>query len=374
MSRNLFQRFLATISLVLLHGQIIGLVTFASNGKKLYSSMWRKIYIISVLCIYLAFATFCIYTIPGVTDVPSVYKYSSYIIQVANALYAVTVCFSSIITTKKYIKLLQKIIDFDVQLQTTCVIIDNNRTKKRTIFHLLGRYIVIVLLNVYYHWSIERSEFSEKMGEVSAFFLTIFSSAVCYQAIELVWVLQTRFIILNKQINTLVASSAMPIATTDTKQPRKIFTTLCKICTLHHHLSKCVKLFNEVFGVVLLNMFAVSFVVIVHCLFYTSIALQRSIVNWAEVIYTATSSLNFIVDSIFVCHVCYTTIEAVNKTGELIHRIETEDNDTIAEIEMFSLQIANEELEFSGAVLSRDNFTKVYDLIFSLIRFDAAPE
>lgn len=312
MSRNLFQRFLATISLVLLHGQIIGLVTFASNGKKLYSSMWRKLYTISVLCIYLAFAAFCIYTIPGVTDVPSVYKYSSYIILVANALYAVTVCFSNIITTKKYIKLLEKIIGFDVQLQTTCVIIDYNKTKKRTICHLLERYIVIILLNIYYHWSMERSQFGEKMGEVSAFFLTIFSSAVCYQAIELVWVLQTRFIILNKQINTLVASSTMAIATTDTKQPQKIFTTLCKICTLHHHLSKCVKLFNEVFGVVLLSMFAVSFVVIVHCLFYTSIALQRSIVNWAEVIYTATSSLNFIVDSIFVCHVCYTTIEEVS--------------------------------------------------------------
>ena len=41
---------------------------------------------------------------------------------------------------------------------------------------------------------------------------------------------------------------------------------------------------------------------------------------------------------------------------------------------MFSLQIANEELEFSGAVFSRDNFTKVYDLMISLIRFDAAPE
>ncbi|KAJ3647884.1 hypothetical protein Zmor_019734 [Zophobas morio] len=373
MSRNLFQRFLATISLVLLHGQIIGLVIFASNGKKLYSSMWRKLYTISVLCIYLAFSVFCIYTILGVTDVPSVYKYSSYIILVGNALYAVTVCFSSIIITKKY-KLQKKIIDFDVQLQTTCVIIDYNKTKKRTICHLLERYIVIILLNIYYHWSMERSQFGEKMGEVSAFFLTIFSSAVCYQAIELVWVLQTRFIILNKQINTLVASSTMAIATTDTKQPQKIFTTLCKICTLHHHLCKCVKLFNEVFGVVLLSMFAVSFVVIVHCLFYTSIALQRSVMNWAEVIYADNSSLSFIVDSIFVCHVCYTTIEEVNKTGELIHRVETEDHDTIDEVEMFSLQIANEELEFSGAVFSRDNFTKVYNLMISLTRFDAAPE
>ncbi|KAJ3647883.1 hypothetical protein Zmor_019733 [Zophobas morio] len=363
MSTHFFRRFLSTVNLLLIHGQIVGLVTFTYDKKKFQSCAWRKLYSVFLILVHLAFMSFCMYVIPTITGANSIYKNTGYIIMVANAAYAVTVWSSSILGSDSYIKLLGKMIDFDVQLQTSCVIIDYNKARKRVAFHLLGRYVFVTLLCVYYHFSQARSQLAQKVAEVAAIFLIFFNSAICYQATELVTILKTRFMLLNKQITSLVDSSTTTVPKNGTKQTQKDFAILCKVCTLHHHLSKCVRFFNQAFGVILLAMFAVSFISIVLCLFYTSVALQKTVLNWDEVLYTTAASVPFIVDSIFVCHVCYTTIEEADKAGELIHRIETEDHDTIDEIEMFSLQMANEEVEFSAAGFFPVNYTLVFSII-----------
>jgi hypothetical protein len=52
----------------------------------------------------------------------------------------------------------------------------------------------------------------------------------------------------------------------------------------------------------------------------------------------------------------------VTKSGELIHQIDTDDHDVIDEIEMFSLQIANENVEFSAAGFFPINYTLVFSV------------
>ncbi|XP_068896152.1 gustatory receptor for bitter taste 66a-like [Tenebrio molitor] len=52
-----------------------------------------------------------------------------------------------------------------------------------------------------------------------------------------------------------------------------------------------------------------------------------------------------------------------SRTGELLHKIDTEDTDIVDEIEMFSLQIANHNVEFNAAGFFPIN----YALIFSII-------
>lgn len=52
----------------------------------------------------------------------------------------------------------------------------------------------------------------------------------------------------------------------------------------------------------------------------------------------------------------------MKKSGELIHKIDTEDHDTIDEIEMFSLQIANEQVEFNAAGFFPVNFTLLFSV------------
>lgn len=51
-----------------------------------------------------------------------------------------------------------------------------------------------------------------------------------------------------------------------------------------------------------------------------------------------------------------------NKSGTLIHKIETDDNDVKDQIEMFSLQIAHKRVEFSAGGL----FPIDYTLLFSV--------
>jgi hypothetical protein len=48
--------------------------------------------------------------------------------------------------------------------------------------------------------------------------------------------------------------------------------------------------------------------------------------------------------------------------GVLIHKIETENHDVIDQIEMFSLQIANEKVEFSAAGFFPINYTLIFSV------------
>lgn len=52
-----------------------------------------------------------------------------------------------------------------------------------------------------------------------------------------------------------------------------------------------------------------------------------------------------------------------SRSGKLLHQIDTEDMDVKDQIEMFSLQIVNEKLEFTAAGF----FTINYGLLFSVI-------
>jgi hypothetical protein len=48
--------------------------------------------------------------------------------------------------------------------------------------------------------------------------------------------------------------------------------------------------------------------------------------------------------------------------GVLYHHIETENQDMIDEIEMFSLQVANEKVEFSAAGFFPINYTLIFSV------------
>jgi hypothetical protein len=58
--------------------------------------------------------------------------------------------------------------------------------------------------------------------------------------------------------------------------------------------------------------------------------------------------------------------------GVLIHKIKTENHDVIDEIEMFSLQMANEKVEFSAAEFFPINNTLIFSVRRSLyFRFES---
>ncbi|KAJ3637021.1 hypothetical protein MTP99_000510 [Tenebrio molitor] len=177
--------------------------------------------------------------------------------------------------------------------------------------------------------------------------------------------LTMRFVILNQQVNTLVKhfsnQDLSPIEKNNNMTEKFLF--LSKICALHHHLSKLIKLFNDTFGLNMLVMFGLSFVIITIALFYASIVLQSPHLEPTVLAYVFLTCLCYGIDCFYICDVCYSTIEEVNKMGVLIHQIETENQDMIDEIEMFSLQIANEKVEFSAAGFFPINYTLIFSII-----------
>ncbi|KYB28953.1 gustatory receptor for bitter taste 66a-like [Tribolium castaneum] len=108
-------------------------------------------------------------------------------------------------------------------------------------------------------------------------------------------------------------------------------------------------------------MFGVSFVTVVVCFFYISASLQGG--DWRYLLLSFSLAAPLMIDVFYVCNVCYKTVETAKLSGELIHKIVTDDRDLTDEIEMFSLQVANGDIEFSAAQF----FPIDHTLLFSII-------
>ncbi|XP_044265359.1 putative gustatory receptor 28a [Tribolium madens] len=100
------------------------------------------------------------------------------------------------------------------------------------------------------------------------------------------------------------------------------------------------------------------------------VAELQSQIHWWRIIVILMAAVPYGIDSITVCDACYWTIEEATKSGELIHKIETESHDVVDEIEMFSLQIANAQVEFSAAGFFPINYT----LVFSVCGWKTVPK
>ncbi|RZB38944.1 7tm 7 domain containing protein, partial [Asbolus verrucosus] len=250
------------------------------------------------------------------------------------------------------VKFLVKIVDFDVKLHMNAITINYGRSRKKMLFQQMGRLIYLSLLITFL---VVSTAVPKKIyigfGQISGYVLLIINSASCHQSIELISMIEARFVILNKQINNLVKGTQLALVGKHGSR----YLPLNQICALHHHLSKLITLFNDIFGVILLLMFGVSFTVMVLVVLYIVVQLQASHTNWFLILVRMVSSLSFFVDPFYVCDVCY-----ANKSAELIHKIETEDHDLRDRIEMFSLQIANNQVEFNAAGFFPINYTLVF--------------
>ncbi|RZB39733.1 7tm 7 domain containing protein [Asbolus verrucosus] len=357
-----------TIKLLLFHSQIFGLVTFSYTETGFRLSKLRCVYSILLTFTYLSISVYSIHKIL-LADVPPVFIVSGLTQLSINGTYVAVVWICSLMNHSNFIELLTKMFDFDFKMQSSCILLNYDKKKKRILFQLIARYAKLtVIIALFVFLIFTNPQFRKGMIAVTFQVINFINSAVCYQIVVIVTMIQTRFTILNKQISNLIEYCAPTNASTidsliTERKVKNQFLTLGRICSLHHHLTKIIKLFNDTFGVTLLLVFTVSFVAIVIPLFYTTSLLQAREIEWGYVFFTIVSSMNFIIDTIYVCEVCYSTIEEVNRSGELIHRIETDDRDVLVEIEMFSLQIANERAEFSAAGFFAINYTLVFSII-----------
>ncbi|KAJ3647886.1 hypothetical protein Zmor_019735 [Zophobas morio] len=357
-----FQKFFNYHKRILIQSQIFGLVSFTCTNQHFRSSKRQKLWIVALILIYLSLTGYVIYAhFRGQVEKDTIPKISNIIILSCCSLYVSTIWLTSFFNGEKIGDFLQKVVIFDdkVQLESARY----HKTQKRILVHMVGRFVFLTFYISYFLFM----DFATKtvviiLTESCAYVLLVMNSVMCHQAGELILMLRDRFKVLNKSLDVLIRHYSSNINVILKKKPPLM--ALNTICTLHHHLSKLIKIFNEIFGVVLLFMFGVSFIVIVLALFFTSGELQRpGGIKWLDVFYMLMTCVSFVIDTVYMCDVCYSTIQEASKSGELIHKIETEEHDLIDEIEMFSLQIANEQVEFNAAGFFPINYTLVFSII-----------
>lgn len=272
----------------------------------------------------------------------------------------------------KYVALLHKIIQIDKKFKELGVWITYDVTRKtisrKLIIHTLFT-VIILILHVYifnYLWSLDLLIFF-----TSTFLSSIVNILIVQQVSSYVLILKNRYQILNEHLQELQRKNddgeianiklTMPV-------PYKL-RILRVICPIHHEITKAGKLINDAFGLQMLITFGVIFVSITIGLYYVCIYIQRSMDSkWESVLGAFLIALRYTIDTLILCYACHTTIEQINTSGRLLHQIEYTDDDVKDQIEMFSLQIVNENLNFNAVGFFQVDYTLIFSVI-DLINF-----
>lgn len=298
---NKLQKFLNSINTLLIQNQIFGLITFTKNLKP---SKIRKLCIILILIIYICAILYCMYN-HAKSSYNLTLRSTTLLLLTCCGSYISVIWLNGLLNEKKYIKFLIELAQFDCSFQQK--FLDNcYKNKKQNFFkQSFLRFSFLTIYICYYSYNTNSKIFYHVLSQISLYLMMILSSVSCHQVIEFVSILKTRFKIINTEINKLFSQNNKE------ENLHKKFYVLAKICSLHLHLSELVILFNKIFGLVLLFMFGVSFLIITLSLFYVTSELQASEIQWKQALNVLMSSLTSIVDTIYVCTICYSTTQEV---------------------------------------------------------------
>lgn len=314
---NVWQNLLNSIKPMLFVSRMFGLLTFTYSDKGLNESKIKYIGNILALLIYTPI-TFYGIMIRLRHRTMVLYKTTDIIQLIVSMVYLEIAWIMSMVYQKKNIKLLNEIKNYDKNTIRTNNNIDYKRTL-RYIWYNIGIRILVTIVSIagqVMTLTYSFNTINKSMFYVVNFFPTILNSAVCLQSVTYIHLIRYRFKVLNKMIHSIVIS--VNTQSTGTIQSINIYkkvsgdlVKLYNICSMHHQLAKLIKLFNKTFGVTLLVMFGVSFVNIVVGLYFPCANFRSEEIDWDTVVNYLLVCLPFIMDTIYVCHGCNSTVEEV---------------------------------------------------------------
>jgi hypothetical protein len=312
----IFKKFTNSIKTLLIQGQIFGLVTFNFTETNFRPSKIRTAQNVLTELVLLSFVAYFLYETVHNQRYQMIPRATVVLNFSCGVVFLSAVWIKSLLNRNKFIKFLNKIVDFDIILQENCRIVNYQKSKKGVRRRLLTNYLFMTIyISFYSVFTSVKYDFYQRTGQCIGFTMGLVNSATCLQTVELVSILKLRFAILNQQIDEIVkyfnTNRVNLVMHSSNVQDRAL--ALGKICTLHHHLSKLVKLFNDTFGVILLLMFGFSFIIITTMLFYVTAEIEDTM-NWKNIMYVFMTGICYIVDTLWVCDVCHSTAEEVQLT------------------------------------------------------------
>jgi hypothetical protein len=312
---ELSQRFISSLRFFLILGQIFGMVSFTFAETKFCASKVLTIGIILRICTTLLLTLYMLYKM-SLDDVGPVVQKTTNIIGIwCGGTLVVNVWSSNLLNRDKFIEFLLKIGYFDSQVPTRCVLEIYRKSEKQIVKFFLIK--LVSLASFFFCHSfllLQQESLIYQLTEIFTCFLVMISGMWCHESAAMVYMLKIRFITLNQQVKDLVKYYANQHLSQVGQNKNTVENSLLlgKICVLHHHLSKLVTIFNDIFGVNLLLMFGFNFIIITVALFYGSAEVQSSEKNWLVGICIFLTCLCCGIDCFYTCSVCHLTVEAVN--------------------------------------------------------------
>ncbi|XP_022912983.2 putative gustatory receptor 28b [Onthophagus taurus] len=361
--------FFKAIRPLLISNKILGLICFKIHENEYKYSLLNVGINISLMIGYLTLTAHALYT-RLVTSSTNLLVTTTDIMQVTAAAVQTIVSWGvSAVYQKKFITFLNRISNVDKKFHQLGVCIYYDSIYKKIAYRLTLHYLfvaVCVSAQIFifdYAWSLNLLGFN-----ITYYFPTLINMGVVQQLYNYNDLIRERYEILNEHLMELKKTADYQEAEISQIKLTKPLSTklniLRIICPIHHELTKIAKIVNEAFGIMLLVSFGVSFITIIVCLYDASSHLQYfTIENIKPLCGAIAMCSTYVVDCLFLCRSCHATVETAHKSGRLLHQIDTDDMDVKDQIEMFSLQIVNEKLEYTAAGF----FIIDYSLLFSII-------
>lgn len=307
---KIFQKLTLSIKSLLMKSQIFGLITFSSFETNFYVSRIRTAWNILLNTIYSLFCGFCIYKFSTNNKMSIVMKAVSVLILTSSLIFTQAVWLTGLIKSKKIIEFLYKIIEFDIKLKQTSYVVNYDWKKKKYLKITVTKYLFYLISSILNLSHIKFSASSEFGAHLLGLFFSIINSVMAEHIVALVLRIRTRFVIINKQIDDIIKffSNNLPKKRLELRQKSIDFGN---ICAMHHYLTKLIKFFNEIFGVILLLFFGTNFMIITQAMFLLAGDLQSTKIVWIRVFYVFLGITVYGINTVIVCDACFNTIQEV---------------------------------------------------------------
>ena len=313
-NHQIFQNFIKNTKFFIIPCQALGLITFSYNNKNLQLSKVLQFLNIFRMCFLTTMLGYTAYSFVVVTG-DKISKTANFLALVSGGVYCYAVWINAILQNRKMIDFFARVVDFDSKIRSFNWTSENyEHNKKKMARRVIVKFLFLLSYILFYGISDTRvTQLHQMVAQQGNFSMLVMNASVCLYTNELVLMLRSRFAILNREIEKIVTYFHGVHTVDKNNQTQKRVADFGKICTLHHHLQKLVKLFNKIFGVTLLLMFGFNFVMITMTLFFTSGELHDPNVNLSNVLYVLMMSVSYVLDSWTICDSCYFAIEEVNK-------------------------------------------------------------
>ena len=295
---TLLKNFRDCFKILLIPGEIFGLVTF-SYSTHLTPSRAKLVANIFRIVIFALTTIYALHLCATNDEILVVVK-STTLLSFTYSIFCVTTIWILSVTNRhKFITFVTKIIQFDANCCDKRLT-TYQKGRKKVMLCWTIKYLFLVFFSVAINAN-SCDEFSLIYTFLCSF-MSAFSFTICRQSAELALLLKFRFFVLNEKLLTIIT------VVDDLDYVKSVLT---KVCTWHHHLSRLVKLYNDLFGIILLLVFGFSFLVVTVCSFVIAAEMQHGGTEWYVILGFCTIVVYYAVDVVSVCDSCYATIEEV---------------------------------------------------------------